>query len=308
MSQMQQIKDRCVGIYATALTLYGLDLTNVRISFDLRGRSAGKAGGRGYRMPASSYYMKFNRDMLSREAFDHVLNDTVPHEIAHIVCFMKPELGKNHDGGWARVCRALGGTGDRTHKEEVVYGNGLTYEYTTTNGNKVRLSERKHRSVQMGCTLRYRRGLGTVNKDCAHAVVGHQGRTLAEPVRKVEAKPTAAVPANSPQVMEPWTRERIEAFKRAAATDPTIGRVLGAFTLRTPAPATPAPAPVLRVNNGESKAAVSRRLMLSGYQGGQTYDAIINAMIAANGYDRQLARATFKANAAKVGIPSTWGN
>ena len=308
MSQVQQIKDRCVGIYATALTLYGLDLSAVRISFDLRGRCAGKAGGRGYRMPASSYYMKFNRDMLTREAFDHVLNDTVPHEIAHIVCFMKPELGKNHDGGWARVCRALGGTGDRTHKEEVVYGNGLTYEYTTTNGNKVRLSERKHRSVQMGCTLRYRRGLGMVNKDCAHAVVGHQGRTLAEPVRKVEAKIAAAVPPNSAPVLQTWTRERVEAFKRAAVTTPDVGTIIGGFTLRTPAPAPVRTAPAVQANSGESKAAVSRRIMLSGYQGGQTYDAIINAMVAANGYDRQLARATFKANASKVGIPSNWGN
>jgi hypothetical protein len=72
-------------------------------------------------------------------------------------------------------------------------------------------------------------------------------------------------------------------------------------------PARPVVAPVVqpvqRVTTGESKAAVSRRIMLSGHQAGQSYEQIIQAMMFANGYDRQLARATYKANAAKVGVP-----
>jgi len=43
MSQMQQIKDKCHAVYAIVQRLYGLDLTDVRISFNLRGRAAGKA-------------------------------------------------------------------------------------------------------------------------------------------------------------------------------------------------------------------------------------------------------------------------
>jgi len=279
-----QIKARCGEMVEKIKTLYGMDLSQVRISFDLRGRSAGKAGGRGYRLPGSSYYVKFNRDMLTREAFEHVINDTVPHEYAHVVCYMGPSKGKNHDYGWARVCRALGGSGARTHSEEVVYGKGLTYEYTTDRGHKVRLSEKRHRYVQGGGRLSYKRGLGAVSNLCAHSIVGARGQTLAQPVVRQAA--------NHPAVIEEAVvRQRITSYVPAT---PMLVAI---------APVRQAVQPVQRPVAGESKAATSRRIMLSGHQAGQSYEQIIAAMMFANGYDRQLARATYKANAARVGVP-----
>lgn len=280
---------RCKEVVEKAKALYGMDLSQVRVSFDLRGRAAGKAGGRGYRMGGSAYYVKFNRDMLTREAGDHVLNDTVPHEYAHVVCFMDPSKGKNHDYGWARVCRELGGTGARTHNEDVVYGKGVTYEYTTDRGHKVRLSERHHRKVQAGTPLRYRKGMGTVTIACAYSIVGVRGRTLEAPIVK----------------QAPNHPDQIEMARRQAMVDALRVR---SVTYQPAAPVVQAPVQGLRelVTGGESKAATSRRIMLSGYRGGQTYEAIIAAMIAANGYDRALARGTFKANAAKVGIPASF--
>src|SRR5574337_453766 len=103
-TQAQLILDKCNEVVAKARELYGLDLSKVQIRMDLRGRAAGVAMRRG-----GIYTVRFNRDMMTREAFDHVLNNTVPHEFAHIVCFMNPSLGKNHDYGWARVCERLGG-------------------------------------------------------------------------------------------------------------------------------------------------------------------------------------------------------
>ena len=119
----QQILDKCKAVFAEAQRLYGLDMSHVGIRFDLKGRAAGQACRRG-----GQYYMRFNRDMLTREAFNHVINNTVPHEIAHIACYMNPMLGSNHNSGWERVCLALGGTGASKHNEEVVYGKGTTYE------------------------------------------------------------------------------------------------------------------------------------------------------------------------------------
>jgi len=275
MTPMEQIQAKCKHVVERAKELYGMDLSQVRVSFDMRGRAAGKAGGRGYRMPGSAYYVKFNRDMLTREAFDHVHNDTVPHEYAHIVCFMDPSKGKNHDHGWARVCQQLGGTGARTHREEVVHGKGATYEYTTDRGHKVRLGDKHHRKVQAGSTLRFRAGKGTVSQASAYSIVGYQGRTLEQPIVK-QVAPVVQVPV--------------------------VTKVVPVQNLL------PTPAPVVRAAvAGESKAATSRRIMLSGYRAGQSYENIIQAMIAANGYDRQLARATFKANAPKVGIPLSFG-
>lgn len=258
-----QVRARCGEMVEKIKMLYGMDLSQVHISFDLRGRAAGKAGGRGYGLSGASYYVKFNRDMLTREAFEHVIRDSVPHEYAHVVCFMDRTKGKNHDYGWARVCRELGGTGDRTHNEEVVYGKGITYEYTTDRGHKVRLSEKRHRYIQAGGRLMCRRGMGALTQMCAHSIVGHRGQTLAQPVVR---QGTKEVPV---QTLLPVVN----------------------------------PALVQRPTTGESKAATSRRIMLSGHRAGKSYEQIIAAMMLANGYDRQLARATYKANCLKVGVP-----
>jgi predicted SprT family Zn-dependent metalloprotease len=268
----QQVLDNCKAVFAKAKELYNLDLSNVSIRFDLKGRAAGMACKRGFQ-----YHMRFNRDMLTREAFDHVLNNTVPHEIAHIVCFMNPMLGRSHDSGWARVCRQLGGTGATRHKEDVVYGKGSTYEYMTTAGHAVRVSEKIHRNVQTaGSTYTYRGGKGKVNKSCTYTIVGHQGRTLATPV----------VPKNTP----------------VATTAPVVPAIVTqarqSFTIGT-APVVPKTAAFA---TGNSKASIARAIMLAGHTQGQAYESVIAAIMAATGHDRQLARATYKANMAKVGI------
>ena len=277
----QQIIDKCKTVFAKAKELYGLDMSQVGIHFDLKGRAAGMACRRG-----NQYFMRFNRDMLTREAFDHVLNDTVSHEIAHICCFMNRTLGSNHDAGWARVCRALGGSGDRTHSEEVVYGKGHTYEYTTDRGHKVRMGDNHHAKVQSGANLRYKNNKGTVTKECAYSIVGVQGRTLAAPIVKVAAKVVpvqAIIPASVP-VVNPLVT--------AARGSYTIG--VAAPTPRTPATAMPA---------GASKASMARAIMLAGHTRGETYENVITAIMRATGHDRQLARATYRANCVKVGIP-----
>jgi predicted SprT family Zn-dependent metalloprotease len=276
MSISDKVKAKCEEVYAKALATYGIDLRQVRISFNLKGKCAGRAGAPAYGALAKECYVKLNRDMLLREAADHIIDFTIPHEFAHVICYMRPELGENHNAGWRAVCIALGGNGERTHNEEVVFGKGITYEYTTTTGHKVRVSQKIHNNIQRGTAYRYRNGQGTVNTNCAHQVVGYQGRTLAEPIRQVEAK-TPVVDTNK--------------------TSPAITYAVKA--------AQPVIAPPVA---GQSKASISRAIMHAGYLDGKTYEEIIAAMIAANGYNRQLARATFKANAHNVGIPRNWGN
>lgn len=264
MTPQQKILGRCKEIVEKARELYGVDLSQVKVSFDLRGRAAGHARGLMYGKPTEQH-IRFNRDMLTREAFDHVLNDTVPHEYAHVICFMNPTLGRGHDRGWQRVCTALGGNGARLHTEAVVYGKGTTYEYTTNRGFKVRVGDKHHKYVQGGATLRFKAGKGDITSTCYYVIVGRNGQSL---------NTSIAAPASTVQ------------------TTTVVQQVAQ---------------PVQQALPGESKAAISRRIMLAGYRSGQSYEAIINAMIAANGYNRQLARATFKANAAKVGIADIFG-
>jgi len=283
---MQQQKELILAkwaeVCALSLSKFGVNLADVGVRFDLKGRCAGMACRRG-----TTYFVRFNVDMLTRDAFNHVLNNTVPHEAAHIVCIKNPSLGRNHNHGWARVCRELGGSGASTHKEDVIYGKGYTYEYTTTTGHKVRIGDKYHKAVRAGRPLTFRNGKGVVDASCAYSVVGHQGRSFATPV--------ARTPQPAPNMHTPVVQPVVRAVP--VHTPAPIVRTLSPVASRVFAPV------VRAAPEGMSKAAISRSLMLAGHQRGDSYETVIAAMMAVCGYNRQLARATYKANAARVGIP-----
>lgn len=286
--QAQQILDKCKEVVLKARELYGFDLSVVQIKFDLKGRAAGQA-----RRINNRYFVRFNRDMLTREAFNHVLNNTVPHEFAHIICFMDPRLGRDHDGGWARVCQSLGGTPNRCHSEEFVYGKGITYEYVTSLGFKVRCSQQIHAKIQRGISYKYR-SKGTVSSLSAHSIVGMSGRTLAAPIVKQQAP-------NSPDQIEMARRQAMVEALREQERRAKLAREMRAIDAVLQPPKSPAAA---TFNPGESKASVARAIMLSGYRAGKTADQIIEAIMFANGHTKQLATAYFKNNTARVGIPA----
>ena len=279
MSQ-QQIVAKCKEVFARAQELYGVDLSKVTISFNLKGRRAGVASWKinCLTCETSAHTLRFNHDMVTRndpKVLRDMVENTVPHEIAHLVCAVRPELGKNHDYGWARVCRALGGSGGRTHSNEVVYGKGRTFEYTTDRGHQVRIGERHHAAVQAGRTLRFKAGKGNVTAVCKFSIVGYQGRTLQQPV--------VPKPVNHPA--------NIEAAVRATTLAPVVAPVR---------PVQP------RFDSGASKATVARAIMLSGYQAGKSAEEIIQAIMLANGHTRALASSYYKNNTERVGIPSNY--
>lgn len=160
------VRTRTEELLKVAGKRYGLDMSKVAIRFDLRGRSAGMAGcQRDWHGNTSNHYLRFNVDMMARDGFQHVFEETVPHEIAHVVCYMNPKLGKDHDAGWKHVCRSLGGSGNTYHEQEVVYAKGNTYTYITTQGHKVNLSQQRHKKIQQGHFYSVR-GKGELNQFC----------------------------------------------------------------------------------------------------------------------------------------------
>ena len=121
--------------------------------------------------------------------------------------------------------------------------------------------------------LTYRHGLGAVNKTSAFKIVGMSGQSI----------------VNNPAAV----REFVEEVRTIAATNFQVAAVT--WQAATPAKWV-----------GTSKAAVSREIMAYGYKNAWAYEQIITEMQRVNGYDRQLARGTFKANAGRVGIPATF--
>jgi SprT protein len=124
------------------------------IQFYDKGRTAGVAYG--------SSRVAFNLHVFAQDP-ERFLNDTVPHEIAHIVC-AATGLGRGHDAGWKRVCAMLGGSAERCFS-----GEGLDiklarqrkrYEYRGSCGTVVMLSDVMHKSIQQKGMVRLLRSTG----------------------------------------------------------------------------------------------------------------------------------------------------
>lgn len=169
--RIQEVQAKVAALIAQANQRYNIVLPPVEVRFDLEGRSAGQAG-----VKQGRYYLRFNSSMMQRSSWDHIINDTVPHEVAHLVCFYKPTLGRQHNPGWKQVCRYLGGSGLRCHSEEVVYSRGQTYAYTTSTGAVINLSQIMHHKIQKGAAYRIKgpAGGGIVNNSSAWSVVSEQ--------------------------------------------------------------------------------------------------------------------------------------
>jgi predicted SprT family Zn-dependent metalloprotease len=225
MTNQQLITEATQKCLNKAQELYGVDLSGVRILFNLNGRAMGQARYKINRITreASDLQLRFNLRMCAEDMNDAIM-DTVPHEVAHIVCAVNPRLGANHNPGWRNVCLQLGGTGKTYHDQEVIYAKGKTYAYTASCGKLVNLSEQRHKKVQRGATLRLKSG-GTISKASVYRVVGAGGRrikgqptkragvtvqTTAQPEQKVAAKqPATPRPAEQPKPHNKMTKAEL---------------------------------------------------------------------------------------------------
>lgn len=82
---------------------------------------------------------------------ERFLTDTVPHEVAHIVClYTRTDMG--HGASWKRVCRMLGGNGQRCTSAEGLNLKAIRhrkrYQYRATCGTMVMVSDVIHGKIQ----------------------------------------------------------------------------------------------------------------------------------------------------------------
>ena len=185
VTRYEAMRQRTKEVLALAEQLYGVKI-DPAISFNLRGRVAGWAGCK-LCSTGRQYSLRFNCELIQGKHFDDMVNLTVPHEVAHLVCYARPDLGSKHDAGWRRVCLALGGNGQRCHNYEVAVKG--RWDYITDRGNKVSVTRRHHTIVQSGGVLRFKRGLGTIDRFSPCAPSG-------QPIPQVT--PNGVRPANVP--------------------------------------------------------------------------------------------------------------
>lgn len=147
MSRIDEYNQLIQAKLQEAKDLFGFDKP-VLTRHDIRGRKAGQAGV----SAQGNYYMRFNRQAIE-DHFDEMIH-SIPHEIAHLVCFWNPRLGKDHDEGWKRVAMALGDPdGGRCHNmplQSTRPAKPKPHRYTATDGRILEVDEKLHQNLQSG--------------------------------------------------------------------------------------------------------------------------------------------------------------
>lgn len=150
-----EVEQKCHDLIAKGNALFGTNVKLSSIGWDLRGTAAGQA-----RRRSLVYSVRFN---LEAKRLDptHFFNETVPHEIAHLIVFELTLTGRSRDRGhgrdFKRVCRALGGTGARCHNIALTKARTVQkHKYILPSGRVVEVTSIMHGKIQKGQGRRMR--------------------------------------------------------------------------------------------------------------------------------------------------------
>lgn len=210
-----EIRNKVAEIIAIGEQKFGVKLPPIDVRFDLRGRAAGQACYRG-----NYFYLRFNIQhiALGGKTYDHLLNFTVSHELAHSFCQANPQFGRNHDAGWKRVCLALGGNGRRCYGEDdapEAVAASRPYVYITTAGHEIRVTKIMHTKIQRGGAYTVR-GKGSLNRNCEYNYMTAPAATKPVVVKTPAAAPKERQVAAGGQSNAALIRARIALAKRQA--------------------------------------------------------------------------------------------
>lgn len=143
-----------------AIKLWGFDyeFKSAELSFRTSGRSAGKCeiNYSRYTRMMNKCVIRINIGMMvaSQEAWDHIVNETISHEIAHLADFLLGN-GIGHSDSWVACHRALGGSAKQYHNLEVVTKPrrpNRQYIYSV-NGSFIKLNGKQHEAAKNGRTF-----------------------------------------------------------------------------------------------------------------------------------------------------------
>lgn len=173
-----------------ATELYGfskseLDPDKVDIRFDIRsGRLAGQAR---WSMEGTkqTFALRFNVQAMELD-WNHMTGNTIPHEVAHIVCMARPSLGDNHNKGWKRIARSLGSDGERCHSLKLAPVRNIPkFEYILDDGTTISIGQKRHNAVQAGrCALGLFMRPAYTESGTKQYIFAHHYTTMVAPIPK----------------------------------------------------------------------------------------------------------------------------
>ena len=145
--QENQINNKLNEVLALAKQLYGFTPRNLTIKYKSKGIAAGSAS---FNHRTDKMGLMFSLEALEKDP-NELLNETIPHEVAHLVCYNDRSLGRHHDFGWRQVCRKLGGNAERCHTVRLTPGRIFKkFLYVSTCGTELEVSSVVHNRIQKG--------------------------------------------------------------------------------------------------------------------------------------------------------------
>lgn len=130
---------------------YGVKLDCPRLAFDLRGRTAGLAVYQPRKNRHKPDLIRLNADLLEKHT-DEMVEETLPHEWAHIVAhrLFGPRI-KPHGPEWRAVMSAFGKSPDVQHRMQVEPSRQLRrFHYHCACPEGVELTSIRHKRAQRG--------------------------------------------------------------------------------------------------------------------------------------------------------------
>ena len=227
MQNLNTFRNEVVACLTRAGKLYGLEseVANVVVRLDIKGyRTAGCAIRRGSQFTGYEFTLRFHPDAIAKH-YDEMVNDTIPHEVAHTVCQMRPELGDHHDRGWKRVCRSLGGDDSRTHTMEFgTRSEKGVFNYKTKTGHVVNIGPIRHAKLQNGSTRSYGvRAHGVITRNDYVSAEALTQAPKPEPVEQVHVPAPKQPSQNGSKAAQAreYIQDRLTIFTKAQMIDQT---------------------------------------------------------------------------------------
>ena len=130
---------------------FGARITSPELAFDLRGRGAGLAVFQARKRRAEPDLIRINPTLLEQHP-QEMLEETIPHELAHIVAhrLFGPRI-KPHGREWRLVMSAFGKSPEVQHRMQVEPSRRLRrYTYNCACPVGVELTSIRHRRARRG--------------------------------------------------------------------------------------------------------------------------------------------------------------
>lgn len=179
----QQFIAKVHEVMQKANEMYNINV-NLEVKVNVRGSRIAGVAERKW----GTYRVRLNPLFCQQHPQD-MLEDTIPHEVAHIVCFAL-KCCDGHGPNWKRIAKSLGCSGERTHSLSVLDPNKTCYFAVFPNGEKIDIGVNRYNRI-MTKNAKFRCKHGQINRDTKFEITKPN---LKEAVKVVKTEAKAVAP------------------------------------------------------------------------------------------------------------------